>query len=134
MTSQYLKHSKNWPNINKQNLAPSPIPLVKKIQLKPVQLVSTGPINLDLVTPMLSMGLWPGIQFQKLHSSTPKVLLLVSISTNPPHMYGLAYIVELYSGLPSLAYELFDSNATALLHCVSRDDCTSKLLLYLRTS
>ena len=67
-------------------------------------LVSTGPINLDLVTPMLSMGLWPGIQFQKLHSSTPKVLLLVSISTNPPHMYGIAYIVELYSGLPSLAY------------------------------
>ena len=44
------------------------------------------------------------VQFQKLHSSTQKVLLLVSISTNPPHMYGLAYIVELYSGLPSLAY------------------------------
>ena len=27
VTSQYLKHSKNWPNINKQTLAPTPRPI-----------------------------------------------------------------------------------------------------------
>ena len=96
VTSQYLKHSKNWSNINKQTLAPtpSPIPLPpgEKIQLKPVQLV--------LLT-------YHGVGFNfKSYSSTTKLLLLVSISTNPPRSSLYRLIIQWFAFLSLLSYSI----------------------------